>query len=310
MALDTNVRASYHASGIWAREDLLDFITQISPEDTPVLSMLQRVPASFTKHEWDEETLAAATTLGALEGDGFSGEIAATPARRFNFTQITRKDYAISGTMDAIDTVGGQWTGHSAAKALKEIALLAEIALVTGNMVNSVGADATRRQMGGLWYWLSSAATFTSTSTFVGATFDEAGVVELIKRIWSNGPFRANTIITSAAGKSTISGFTTTLRVHHSNGPSDPRMLIRNVQVYESDFGVCEVYASRYVGVGGASTTPFGHALDRNYFRTAWLRPPQIVRLGQVGDSTRLMAVAELTLEALSSRAGGSWITT
>ena len=50
MAQPTNLYDTYDTTGI--REDLVDVIYNISPEDTPILSAIPRTTAKSTKHEW------------------------------------------------------------------------------------------------------------------------------------------------------------------------------------------------------------------------------------------------------------------
>ena len=57
MAQPTNLYDTYDTTGI--REDLVDVIYNISPEDTPILSAIPRAVAKSTKHEWQIDALAA-----------------------------------------------------------------------------------------------------------------------------------------------------------------------------------------------------------------------------------------------------------
>ena len=51
------------------REDLSDVIYDISPTDTPLLNTLARGKATAVYHEWQTDSLAAATTANAaVEG--------------------------------------------------------------------------------------------------------------------------------------------------------------------------------------------------------------------------------------------------
>jgi hypothetical protein len=52
---------AYDAKGI--REDLADVIYNISPTDTPFQSSVGRTKATAVYHEWQTDSLAAATTV-------------------------------------------------------------------------------------------------------------------------------------------------------------------------------------------------------------------------------------------------------
>ena len=58
MTIATGTYTTYATVGI--REQLLDKIYRISPEDTPGMSMIGRSKATNVKVEWQTDTLAAA----------------------------------------------------------------------------------------------------------------------------------------------------------------------------------------------------------------------------------------------------------
>ena len=52
-------------SAIGQREDLIDVIYDISPTETPILSTLARTKATAVYHEWQTDSLDAATAANA-----------------------------------------------------------------------------------------------------------------------------------------------------------------------------------------------------------------------------------------------------
>ena len=65
MAQPTNLYDTYDTTGI--REDLVDVIYSISPEDTPILSAIPRTTAKSTKHEWQLDSLATPAANSVIE---------------------------------------------------------------------------------------------------------------------------------------------------------------------------------------------------------------------------------------------------
>ena len=53
------------STGIGLREDLTDVIYNISPTETPFMSTIGKNKATAVYHEWQTDTLAAATTANA-----------------------------------------------------------------------------------------------------------------------------------------------------------------------------------------------------------------------------------------------------
>ena len=89
------------------REDLSDMIYNISPTDTPLMSTLAKSKATAVYHEWQTDSLAAATTGNALvEGDDAVATTASPTFRIGNYTQIVGKTIQVSGTLEAVDKAG------------------------------------------------------------------------------------------------------------------------------------------------------------------------------------------------------------
>mgnify|MGYP003129633829 CR=1 FL=1 len=85
-------------SAISNREDLLDVLTILAPEETPVLSSLNKQGASSTFVEWTVDSLSAPSSDGISEGadvtafdDKFAGR-----ARLGNYVQKFRHSYLCS----------------------------------------------------------------------------------------------------------------------------------------------------------------------------------------------------------------------
>ena len=106
MAAITNTYTRFDAKGV--REDLSNVIYQISPEETPFMSNVGRENVSNTFFEWQTDDLAAASTTNAqIEGDDITSFTAVTATVRLgNYTQISRKDVIIAGTLEAVDKAG------------------------------------------------------------------------------------------------------------------------------------------------------------------------------------------------------------
>lgn len=303
---------AYTALGVEAREDLLDMITNISPTERPLLAMLPRVPASNIKHEWLEDALTTADTAGALEGAAFSKDTIASPTRRANWCQINRREFTISGTNESVTHAGmSSQIGYHTRKTMEELANDTEATLIQGVADGSTpqGSSTVGRTMDGL----SDVAG--NSETGVGTTDDitETQVNSLLEALWDDGVY-ADTVLASKQLKKSISNFTTyisgsttaatgTSRIHHDGGVNDPRAIVKNVLMYEGDFGVVDIYLSRYVAAADQ-----GYAFARRYLRHAVLRPTMIEEMGRRGDGTDMLMLHETTLEYGSPNAIGKWV--
>ena len=94
-------------TAIGAREDLTDVIYDISPTETPIMSTIGKTKATSVTHEWQTDSLAAATTANALVEGASASEATITPTTRLaNLTQIVGKTVMVSGTLLASDLAG------------------------------------------------------------------------------------------------------------------------------------------------------------------------------------------------------------
>ena len=87
--------AIYNAhTAIGQREDLTDVIYDISPTETPFMSSIGKTKATAVYHEWQTDSLAAATTNNAaVEGADASDATLSPTVRLGNYTQILQKGY-------------------------------------------------------------------------------------------------------------------------------------------------------------------------------------------------------------------------
>lgn len=105
------------------REDLANFITMITRDETPFLSAIGKTKATAIYHEWQTDKLEAPgnsrigegtdylepTAAGATGTPAVGSEFAKTGPNRTrlgNYTQINGKTIAVSGTRRAVDQAG------------------------------------------------------------------------------------------------------------------------------------------------------------------------------------------------------------
>ena len=175
MAATTNVSASYNVSGGALREDLESIIWDISPMDTWVINSIDKVAVKSTVHEWLTDTLTApSSTNAAVEGDAFSAAARTLPTRLKNQTQISRKEFAVTGTAQKIDNAGmKELLGYHTARAGKELKRDVESAFLSANTY-TVGSSVSARLAAGAECFLYTdnhikMATQTTSSTVAPA---------------------------------------------------------------------------------------------------------------------------------------------
>lgn len=91
---------------VGAAEDVSDIISNISPTDCPMYTMIKSQKVHARVYEYMEDTLAAAGDNKAVEGADPSMATLSPTTMRTGNTQIMTKAFQVSATADAIKTYG------------------------------------------------------------------------------------------------------------------------------------------------------------------------------------------------------------
>ena len=155
MAQPADTFSSYDAVG--NREDLSDIIHNISPTDTPFMSMIGKGKATSTKHEWQKDSLAAASNSNfVIEGDDATTDASAPTTRAFNYTAISDKVARVTGTQDVVDSAGRKKEmAYQMMKRSAELKRDIESILLNNNAAVA-GNDSTARECAGVTSWIAT----------------------------------------------------------------------------------------------------------------------------------------------------------
>ncbi|NBR23986.1 MAG: head protein [Micrococcales bacterium] len=293
------------------REDLSDMIYSISPTDTPLMSTLAKSKATAVYHEWQTDSLAAATTANALvEGDDAIATTASPTFRIGNYTQIVGKTIQVSGTLEAVDKAGRKSEkAYQLAKASSEIKRDIETILFA-NQASTAGSSSSARKMGTMLAWLKTNTSFgtsgadpttagsTTRSDGVVRTFTETILKEIIREAYISGG-NPKVMYVSPIGKQKTSEFTGIAAQRYMAPGDAPTTIIGAADVYMSDFGSISIVPNRFMRTRDAVV------VDPEYAALAYLRPFQTIELAKTGDSEKTQLLAELTLEMRNEAAHG-----
>lgn len=289
-------------------EDFHDMIYDISPTETPLMSMAKRYTANNTFHQWQEDSLAAATTNAQLEGDDASFSARTQPTVLGNYTQIATKTVSISGTFEAVKKYGRKSEiARELIKMGKELKRDIEYAIVR-NQASTAGAAASARTTGSIESWIATVdgggngvrangTTTGTTSAFASNTVSaptdgsataivEADLQSALALAWADGG-DPSVIMCSAANKRRINAFTGIATKYNEVKGATQATIVGAADMYVSDFGNHRVVLNRYMREQAVL------CLDPEHVGLAFLRPIQRKPLGQVGDSQREMMVTE-----------------
>ena len=290
--------------------DLSKLIFDVSPTDTPFLTMCGRTTASQTLHEWQTDALTAPGANAQKEGIDVTSFAGSNTTQLSNKTQILMKAVNVSGTAQAVvqNGVTKQYT-HQMALRMKEIKKDLEFALLSNQLAASESTSG--RLMTGLPCWLktnfaggtSGTAATSSAACTAGTTRipTEAMLNALLTSIYNAGG-NPNTIMMApdirVKMSEVLTGGSTKME------KAEMKKATAVIDVYVSDFGSLKLVPNRVQAYVTYSKT-CAFVLDPEYWKVAYLRPFQEQRLAVTGDSEKGFIVAEATLEARNEASSG-----
>lgn len=295
---------TYDGNGI--AEDFEDIIFDISPEDTPLLSLCKRSKANQTYHQWQTDALAAAAANRQLEGLDATFATLAPTTTLGNYTQISSKTVQISGTYDVVRKYGRKSeVAYQLMKAGKELKRDMEYATVR-NQASSAGGQGTARSLASIESWIGgnrvlatgsasgttpgfSGSTVVAPTDGTSMTFIEADLKSALQAAWTDGG-DPSIILLSATNKNRFDSFAgVTSKYYQVNGTKEA-VVTGASSVYVSDFGTHTCKLDRHQRDQAVL------CIDPEYVGIATLRPMEKVELAKTGDSTKWQITTEYTL--------------
>ena len=294
-------------SAISNREDLLDVLTILAPEETPVLSSANKQKASSTFVEWTVDSLADPSTSGISEGadvtaftDKFSGR-----ARLGNYVQKFRRDYMVSDLQEAVDSVGPAKVAQAEAKAIRELKRDVEATLISTNDRSVENGAGTAYGLRGLGDWIDSSGPSDVPSAFrtpadsihASGDFTETKLNELITSIYRvTGSTNNLTLVADTALRRVISDFArldpiaqnaannSIRNVNYDGGSSQIKL---SVELYQSDHGIISIVNMNPDTAPDTTNKDTGYIINPEYFGVAELIPMGSTRLPNLGGGER-----------------------
>lgn len=306
MAQPTNLISKFDIKG--DREDLIDAITNTSPEKTPFISSIGRTTATNTTHEWQRDSLRAANKdNAAIDGDDATPSARSATSRVGNVCQIFQDTVGTSRRANRVKKAGRKnEQAYQIAKVYKELQRDLEAAALSKN-VAVVGDDSTASKLAGagrLIYTnaLHGGAGATPAHTSGNATsaitagtnrtFLESFVKSAAQSAFTNCGDVPAMVVLSPAHKTAFSSFTGIAVNRYQVGKKEQGRIIGGADVYVSDFGEMEI-VPHYLMAG--SDVVYGFNVD--YAAIAYLDGAIRNPLATTGDSVKEQILLDATLE-------------
>lgn len=293
------------------REELDNFVSMITPSDTPIYTMAGKEKASSKHPEWEYEELDATADNAQPEGNEYSFDAVDAPTRVGNYTQIFTKTFRFSGTQQAVDNAGNaEKRAHELMKKGKALRKDMEYSII----LNTASTNTDPRRSGGLPTWLTSNVSrnsgtsggFSSGVTTVETTgtlraWTKALTDTVLQSIYDNGG-DVTTVVCSAYNKGVFATFMSDSNVapfRYAAGRGT-NTIIGTADIYESPWGAVKVMADRVMAAGGAATARRVFALDPGMVKWMTLRPIHEDKVAKTGDAENGVLLAEGCLKVVN----------
>lgn len=308
MAKLTNTFVSTDAVG--NREELSDVVNMITPEDTPIYSMIKKGSCKSTNPEWEIDELAAPGENITAEGDEYKFGATAPVQRVGNHTQIFRKSLIMSNTQNAVDNAGR----HEQMKRQKlkkgvEIRKDVEWAI----LANQASKKTDPRELGSLASWYTTNVSRgvgganggydEGTGLTVAATagtkreFTKALLDETMQQAYQSGANVTHAVV-SPYVKSVFTTFMSDANVaqFRYGASGSKNSIISTADVYVGSFGEVAIVPNRVMATN-ADMASNVHLIDPSMVEFKWLRKiKEDKNVAKTGDAEKSVLVGEGTL--------------
>lgn len=309
MATATTTTVS-NTSGL--AEDFENVIFDVSPTDTPMLTMAKRTKATARYHQWQTDSLAAASSNKAEEGADASYATAAQTTTLGNYCQISTKTVDISRTLDIVNKYGRKSeVAMQLMKRGKELKRDMEFTIcrnqasasttaratagwecmISANLVRANSAQTTDYSVRGF-----SSASWTAPEDGSLVAFSEADLVSALGLAWEDGG-DPSIIMMSKKNKNLFNAFTGVATKYNEVKGTNQATVTGAADIYVSSYGNHAVKLNRYMRDQAI------FCIDPEYISVAYLDGIKKTPMAKTGDSERHLLTVEYCLVSNSQDA-------
>lgn len=302
------------------REELSDVVSRITPEDTPIYSMIEKTTFKSTHPEWNLDELEAPGENIQLEGDEYDFDAITPPDRVGNHTQIMRKTGIISRTQEHTDEAGNTLTNKKQ-KLKKAIELRKDVEFSVVDTNASVGG--ATRESGSLSTWIETNVDRGATGANGGynqgtgltvaptdgtqRAFTKSIMDDVMQQGYQNGanfkhffcaPYVKSVFVTFMSDANVAS-----FRYAASNGNNNS--IVATADVYEGPYGKVMVHPNRVMS-GSAGLARNAFFVDPEYLCYGWFdKIKEDKNLAKTGDARKFVLIGEGALKVKNEKGIG-----
>lgn len=283
-------------------EDRVNKLVNVDPDETPLMSMIQKSEAYRNRVDWQQETFQAANKdNAAVEGANLSYALGDynTPTGLFNYTQIPQRGFSASFSLDAMRKPGigdGERSTftHEKAKKLIEMKRDAEASLLSVNeRVQPLPESSQAGKLRGIQQWIQSNIVNAQDKSFGGRIFSQKMFNTAAQRAVDQGG-APDTVFLNSFNRVKVNEFVMRpTRDIDSLG----RKIVDMIDTIVSIAGTQTIVFDRYLD------TTVVLMLEMKYWEQRILRAPQSYIAGLLGSRTEGWVEMEHTLISWAEKA-------
>ena len=263
-----------------AKENLLDFITNISPKDTPFTSGLKVQHDAYRQVNWLIDVLPARGSKVTIEGEDAVYADVTAPTRAYNYMSQIEVTWQITDVNIATTHAGmADLLSYEIAKQSAVWKNALEYDAIQGTRTDYTETS-TGSIMGGAQGWI------TSNSTALGDNpLDEKALNDLSNDVYDDGG-NPTEVYLGGWLKRKISSFSTNVK----NVEAADKRLINTVDIYINDFGQLKIMLCRDVTAG------YLLLIEPKLWALSYMIDPHKEDRAKTGSATRGVIIGDATL--------------
>ncbi len=300
------------SAAVGNREELDNFVSMITPTDTPIYTLAGKEKASSKHPEWEYESLDTVADNAQPEGNEYAFDAVSAPTRVGNYAQIFTKTFRFSGTQQAVDNAGNaEKRVHELMKKGKALRKDIELSI----LLNTASTNTDPRRSGGLPTWLTTNVSRGAGSGANGGFVNGVTTVEVngdlrawskaltdsvLQQIYASGG-DVTTVVCSSYNKGVFATFMsdTNVAAFRYAAGKGTNTIIGTADIYESPWGAVKVQADRVMSYG-ATTARRVFAIDPGMLKWMTLRSIQEDKVAKTGDAENGVLIAEGCLKVVN----------
>lgn len=227
-------------------------------------------------------------SASGLEGQDAPADTSRSRERKNNYVQLFTKAAQTSGTMEAVNQLGGIGSelDHQVRARLKELLRDLEKSVIQGiSSGNSIGSSTAYRTFNGILRQITTVSTTGATSVTASWLNDRIG------QAWDQGATDTDLIVVDNNWGKIIDGFNDSrINVNQESGVEQFR---RKITLFESSYGMHRILRSRWMPTNSLMVI----STQRTRVMPLQGRSFQALEIARTGDATKRMLVGEYTVE-------------